>query len=108
DVIIDFEAAISTSLLRSKQLILPVKYGAKTYKIKIDRKSLKDHKLVQQIIENELRLQIAQERTRLDEQFRLQEQKRLKEQSDREKRESDYNPATATRDGQGVFLPIGF
>ena len=89
-----------------QKLILPVRYKNRNLKIKVAAQDLRDHRKVRAIIESELQIQLLKDRSAQDEAYRLEQLRKLRSERTREQRESDYHPATATRDGEGLILPV--
>jgi len=105
---IDFESLFNQpapAAQAKNRVVLPIKFRNKRYDISIDRRDITNHKRVMQIIEKELQIQLN-EQDHQDELYRLQQLKRLQDEKVRQKREGDLQPATATRDGNGLLLPI--
>lgn len=105
---IDFESLFNQpapAAQAKNRVVLPIKFRNKHYDISIDRRDITNHKRVMQIIEKELQIQLNEQHHQ-DELYRLEQLKRLQDEKVRQKREGDLQPATATRDGNGLLLPI--
>lgn len=85
---------------------LPVQAKGMMMEIYVDPRDAKNHQKVREIIEQELRVQAYQQEQAEQERIRLEQLRRLQEAEARKQREGSLNPATATKDGSGVFLPI--
>jgi hypothetical protein len=106
---IPIDIIVTTSrqkLTKDGKLEIPINYKGKKYIVDVDQKYLRDHSKVQQIIEQELALRL-QEEVRLEQEKRLLvELRELRNRREREKRESDYVPATTIRDGNGLIINV--
>lgn len=85
---------------------LPVQAKGMMMEIYVDPRDAKNHQKVREIIEQELRVQAYQQEQAEQERLRLEQLRRLQEAEVRKQREGSLNPATGTKDGSGVFLPI--
>jgi len=85
---------------------LPVQAKGMMMEIYVDPRDAKNHQKVREIIEQELRVQAYQQEQAEQERLRLEQLRRLQEAEARKQREGSLNPATGTKDGSGVFLPI--
>jgi hypothetical protein len=85
---------------------LPVQAKGMMMEIYVDPRDAKNHQKVREIIEQELRVQAYQQEQAEQERIRLEQLRRLQEAEARKQREGSLNPATSTKDGSGVFLPI--
>lgn len=105
---IDFSSFFGSvqKISATQKLQLPVRFKNYNLKIEIQAQDLKDHRKVMEIIEKELEIQLHNDYSAQQEALRLEELRKLQQERLRERRESDTNPATATRDGQGTLLPI--
>ena len=94
------------TLKAASKLILPIKFKSQTFNLKIDPSDLQNHQKIKNLIARELQIHTLEDNHQVNDDLRLQELKRLQLEKQRSLRENDYNPATATRDGYGVILPI--
>lgn len=100
-----FDTSIVPGLVNGK-MRLPVQARGQKLEIFVDPKDAKNHQKVREIIEHELRLQAQALEAAEQERARLEQLRRLQESEARRQREGSLNPATATKDGSGIYLPV--